>query len=100
MIPNRQTDPVGHARWWFGDDLVQVLHERADANRIELHSGLVPNTKPREALQLLKRLATRNLLTRLPGRSRRIVFALHDKAVIQYFRDAADKRQAQAKGEA
>ena len=36
-IPNRQTDPLGHAKWWMGDDLVKVAQRQADAFRLELH---------------------------------------------------------------
>ena len=90
MIPNRQADPIGHACWWLGGDLVQVLHNRAAICRLELHSGLVPDTDAREALIRLKRLTTRNILVQQPGRSAgRIVFTLRDKALVQYFMDAA-----------
>ena len=99
MIPNRQQDPVVHALWWLGPDLVQVLHDRADICRLELHSGLVPHTSPRGALTRLKQLENRSLLVRDHKRSNhRIVFSLRDKEVQSYFMAAAVQRATAKEG--
>ena len=78
--PSRQADPVGHAKFWFGPALWQVLIQQAAEVRLHLHSGLVPGMSSREALIQLRRLENRNLLVRTAERQGgHIIFTLRDK---------------------
>lgn len=81
MIPKRNEDPIGHAKFWFGPDLWEALIERAAIIRLSLHSGLVPGMAQRQALQCLRRLEQRNLLECVGRSGGRLEFILRDKAV-------------------
>lgn len=64
MIPSRQDDPIGYARFWLGD-LWPVLQQKAGRERLELRSRDV-DTNRAAGLRRLNRLANRQLLKRLP----------------------------------
>lgn len=66
MIPSRQTDPIGYALWWLGEDLTKLLLEKAKRERLELRSRDV-DTNRAAGLRRLKMLELhRGLLKRVP----------------------------------
>lgn len=97
LPPIRQDDPVGHAKYWFGPELWEVLIQQAAGVRLHLHSGLVPGANPREALLQLRRLENRNLLVRTAERQGgHIIFILRDKILRDHLmNEAAQRAQAQ-----
>lgn len=95
-IPNRQTDPLDHAKWWMGDDLVKVAQRQADAFRLELHSGMLPGKPTKDVLQQLKHLELRNILHRdRERRGGRIVFAFHPQLRDLFMAEAEQRATAQ-----
>lgn len=64
MIPSRQDDPIGYARFWMGD-LFPLLQERADNMRLALRSRDLQGATSAQSLKRLNRLADRQLLRRL-----------------------------------
>ncbi|WP_312463553.1 hypothetical protein [Comamonas sp.] len=98
--PSRQTDPVGHAKFWFGAALWQVLIQQAAELRLHLHSGLVPGMSSREALIQLRRLENRNLLVRTAERQGgHIIFILRDKALRDHLMSEVAQRAQQREGQ-
>lgn len=97
LPPIRQDDPVGHAKYWFGPELWEVLIEQAAKVRLHLHSGLMPGLSPRAALIQLRHLENRNLLVRTAKRQGgHIIFILRDKVLRDHLtNEAAQRAQAQ-----
>lgn len=99
MIPKRSEDPIGYAKFWFGPDLWDVLMDRAAIVRLSLHSGLVPGMAQRDALQCLKRLEQRNLLTRVGRSGGRIQFTPHKDISAHLMQAGAQRAAAAQKGQ-
>ncbi|GAB2806721.1 hypothetical protein GCM10027276_04350 [Comamonas piscis] len=98
--PNRLADPVGHAKFWFGAALWQVLIQQAAEVRLHLHSGLVPGVNSREALIQLRRLENRNLLVRTADRQGgHIIFILRDKVLRDHLMNEAAQRAQPQEGQ-
>lgn len=96
MVPNRQADPLGYAKWWMGADLVVIAQQQADKFRLELHSGMLSGAPAHVVLPRLKHLERRNILVRDRERKNgHIVFAFHKQLHDLFMAEAEQRAQAQ-----
>lgn len=98
MIPSRQTDPIGYAKWWMGPDLVAAAERQADAFRLQLHSGMVPGSKPKDVLKRLNHLERhRAILIRSYARTGGHIIFVFTKQLHDLFMAEAAERAAALK---